>query len=417
MTHADVDIAQPVPRQHLHLGGNPPQFPEVCPVQCAIVRTDKIVPWLGHEHSGGGKLRWKIRNHHERDVKGSSNLGSMKGAGAAKRDHDEIARIVATFDRHLTHRQRHVHDRNLDDGAGSLGFRESERLRNRSPDCFARSPHVQRYLPTEKLCRIQAPQQKVGVGDCGLGSTLAIAGRTGIGPGAHRANLKLSRLVHSCDTAAAGTNFHGVHHREHHRLSEGVAADMVAVRHLRFAVACKIGFRGRASHVETNYIGVSKRDSGSCRGDEPTHGAGLEHRNGQTPGHRRRHHTAVRLHDPKTAGETLLLEHSLEPFQIGAYLGTDVRVQHSGRNTFVFAVLAKDLMRDATVGFRIQQLGHPRFVNGIVPRMQETHRHGFDAAGGHLPGDCFRLSAIQRNVNFAGSQQPFVDFEREMPRD
>ena len=72
-------------------------------------------------------------------------------------------------------------------------------------------------------------------------------------------------------------------------------------------------------------------------------------------------------------------------------------------------------MRDAAVDCRIQQFGHPRFVSGIVPRVQKTHSHGFYAAGGHLPGDCFRLNVVQRNVNLAGSEQPFLDFEREMP--
>src|SRR6267142_1975894 len=102
----------------------------------AIVGTNKIVPRFGQEHSAGGKLRGKIRNHQERDVKGACNLGSMKGPCAAEPYHDEIARIVATFDGHLTHRQRHVHHRNFDDGAGSLRFRESERTRNTSIDCL-----------------------------------------------------------------------------------------------------------------------------------------------------------------------------------------------------------------------------------------------------------------------------------------
>ena len=81
------------------------------------------MPRFGHEHSAGGKLAGESRNHQKRDVKGSCNLSGMKGTSAAKRYHDEIARIVATLDGHLTYCQRHVHHRNLDDRAGSLGFR------------------------------------------------------------------------------------------------------------------------------------------------------------------------------------------------------------------------------------------------------------------------------------------------------
>ena len=74
-------------------------------------------------------------------------------------------------------------------------------------------------------------------------------------------------------------------------------------------------------------------------------------------------------------------------------------------------------MRDAAVNSRIQQLGHLQFMSGIVPRVQETHSHCFCAARGYFPGDGFRLKWIQRSVYLAGSEQPFLDFEREMSWD
>ena len=48
----------------------------------------------------------------------------------------------------------------------------------------------QEFHRSEKLRRIQAAQQKVGVGNRGLSSTLAVAGRPRIGPRADRADLE-----------------------------------------------------------------------------------------------------------------------------------------------------------------------------------------------------------------------------------
>ena len=172
---------------------------------------------LGHEHAAGGKLPWKIRNHQKRDVQGSCDLSRMKRTRATKTHHDEIARIVAAFDRHLTHRQRHVHHRNLDDGARGLGFRESERARNRSVDGFAGRLDVELHLTAKKLIRIEAPQQEIGVGNRGLGSAFAIAGGTRIRSGTHRPDLERSRVIHFRDAATAGTDFNRVDHGKHHR--------------------------------------------------------------------------------------------------------------------------------------------------------------------------------------------------------
>src|SRR3989442_11973315 len=49
--------------------------------------------------------------------------------------------------------------------------------------------------------------------------------------------------------------------------------------------------------------------------------------------------------------------------------------------------------------------------------MQETYGHSLGGAGSHLPGDRFRMNGIQWSVNLAGSQQPFLNFEREMSWD
>src|SRR6516225_4131386 len=105
MPHLDVGGSHPFPSERFHVARNPPEFGEVCLVERTVVCTHEVLPGVGHEHSTGGKLPGKIRNHHKRDMKGSRDLGCMERTGATEPDHDEIAWIVAPFDGHLTHCQ------------------------------------------------------------------------------------------------------------------------------------------------------------------------------------------------------------------------------------------------------------------------------------------------------------------------
>ena len=75
-------------------------------------------------------------------------------------------------------------------------------------------------------------------------------------------------------------------------------------------------------------------------------------------------------------------------------------------------------MRDAAIGFRIgvQQPGHVRFVNRVVPRVEETNGYGFGSAVRHLFRDALSLNCVQRSVNLAAREQPLLHLEDQMPR-
>src|SRR5262249_3324716 len=133
----------------------------------------------------------------------------------------------------------------------------------------------------------------------------------------------------------------------------GVSADMVAMRHLRLAVPCAIGLGRGAPHIKTNHIPVSECFSCPCRGNKAPYWPGFQHRNRQMPGNRRMHHATVGLHDPHSAGEAVLLEHSLQPLDISAYSRSDVGIQHCSRDALVLAVLSKNFMRDTAIDFRV----------------------------------------------------------------
>ena len=126
--------------------------------------------------------------------------------------------------------------------------------------CRARAPSASSVIsPPRKLSRIEPAEHDVGVGDGRLGAAAAVADRAGIGAGALRPDLERADLVDPGDAAAAGADLDHVDHRQHHRMAAGVAADVIARRHRRLAVADQARLGGGAAHVERDHVGEAER--------------------------------------------------------------------------------------------------------------------------------------------------------------
>src|SRR6266850_1408355 len=98
-------------------------------------------------------------------------------------------------------------------------------------------------------------------------------------------------------STAACAHFDDIDHRQHHRVPAGIAADIVAGRERRLAVAHEARFGGGAAHVEGDHVLEPEREPDLRRGDDPAHRPRLHHGNGPLGRDFRRHHAAVRAHD------------------------------------------------------------------------------------------------------------------------
>ena len=219
---------------------------------------------------------------------------------------------------------------------------------------------VELHRAAEEIVRVEPAEHHIGVGDGRLGAAAAIADRAGIGAGALRADLERADVVDPGDRAAAGADLDHVDHRQHHRMAAGIAADVIAGRQRRLAVADQARLGGGAAHVERDDVGIAERDADPRRGDDAADRPGFHHRHRPLGRDLRRHHAAVRAHDRQVAAKADAAEARLEVLHIAADLRADIGVDHRGRHALELAVLAQDVVRQREVGVRQRLADHLR---------------------------------------------------------
>ena len=91
---------------------------------------------------------------------------------------------------------------------------------------------------------------RLASGHCGLGAPLAIARRAGRGSRALRTDLNTAGGIDPGDAAAAIADFDDIHHRQHHRMTCNVSADIIATCDFRVKVFDETCFGRRSTHIE-----------------------------------------------------------------------------------------------------------------------------------------------------------------------
>ena len=235
-------------------------FHEPAEVDAREVRIDRpgeIVPLVGQQHAERREVRRKQRHDHRRDEQLAGDGADVQRACAAGGHQREVARVVALGDRHLAHRERHLVDRDVDDRLRRRDRVELQRLGDLLLDAAPRAVRVELHRAAEEIVRVEPAEHHVGVGDGRLGAAAAIADRAGIGARALRADLQRADVVDPGDRAAAGADLDHVDHRQHHRMAAGIAADVIAGRQRRLALADQARLGGGAAHVEGDDVGDS----------------------------------------------------------------------------------------------------------------------------------------------------------------
>ena len=343
----------------------------------------------------------------------------VQGAGAARRDQCEVARIVALRHRDFAHGERHLGDGDFDDG---LRRRDRVHLQGAGDFLLDAAPGgvgIELHLAAQKIVGIEPPQHHIGVGDGGLQAAAAVADRAGIGAGALRPDLERAHVVEPGDRAAARADLDHVDHRQHHRMAAGVTADIVARRHGRLALAHQAGLRRCAAHVERDDVAKAERAADLRRGDDAADRAGFHHRHRALGRDLRRHHAAVRAHDREITGKADLAEALREARHVAADLRPDVGVDHRGRHPLELAVLAQDLVRQRQVrvgDLPADHLAGDLLVLGVDVGVQEADGDRLDPVGAQRGAGFGDAGAIERHVHLARAQQPLVDLAREVAR-
>jgi hypothetical protein len=201
------------------------------------------------------------RREHARNLELSRDFDHMDGAGAAGRDHGELARIVALLGDMDARSGRHVLIHDVADAPGDLGRGELELSR----EAFKRGlceVFPQLHVAAEEVLGVEVAQDEIGVGDSGPGAALTVARRTRIGAGALGADVEQAQLVHVRDGAAARADLDEIDAGHENRQARAAreardARALEAVRDERFAADRDARFRGRAAQIESEDLGYA----------------------------------------------------------------------------------------------------------------------------------------------------------------
>ena len=167
-----------------------------------------------------------------------------------------------------------------DDPGSGLDYTEPERLGHGPSDGRFGRRRVEVDLAAEAQRLVVQAEHEVGVGDRGVGPTLAVARRPRIRAGRRRSDGQPAEVVDTGDAAAAGADRVDVDRR----VGRGVAADIEVDPGIGHAVEDSGHVGARATHVEGEQIGRVDQPAQLGGGDRPAGRPGQQRQDRQSAG-------------------------------------------------------------------------------------------------------------------------------------
>ena len=291
---------QPPALRHLR-GQDGARLVDVHADQVLVDRAHEVVADVGDEAAERGGDAGARGHQHPRDGQLARERGGVEGTGAAEREEDEVARIVAALQRDQADGARHLVVGHADDGGGDLVGAEAQVGADLLVEDVAHAIELRRPRHAEQPAGIQAAEQEVRVRRGRLVAAAAIADRSRLGARALRPHLEDAGRVHARDGAAAGADRVDVDHRHAHRQP---VAHLLVRAHGGHAVADHADVEAGPAHVAGDDVAIAGGERG-VRGRLDAGGRSRHERvDGVAGGDVDRHRPAVALHDEQVARRT-----------------------------------------------------------------------------------------------------------------
>ena len=231
----------------------------VTSVDRADERARELAAEVGHEVARRAQQAGRRRHDHREGAHHLRHRVRVQRAGAAEGDECEVARVEAALDRDETQRARHVLVDDVEDSLGSLVEVETERVRDLLDRGLGRID-VELHLAAEEPRR-QVADDHVRVGHGRLGTTLAVAGRTGLRAGGLGTDAqRAGHLGDVGDRTAAGADRAHVdarHLDRDHLAGQAPAVGTRSALDRRLAVLGERDVGRRPAHVEREDVLVA----------------------------------------------------------------------------------------------------------------------------------------------------------------
>ena len=188
----------------------------------------------------------------------------MQRGRAAESDHRAIGDFLAALDRMHPGGRGHVLVDDFDQPQGGAGCVHGQGVAKVALHRAFRALDVQLHAAAGEILGIDPAQQQVGVRHRRLAAAAAVAGGTGIRPGAFRTDLNSAQGVDRGDRPATGADFHHFDDRNFYRqaaaLHEPVGpVDLETAGQQRFPIVDQADLRGRAAHIEGQNAVLAQR--------------------------------------------------------------------------------------------------------------------------------------------------------------
>ena len=217
-------------------------------------------------------------------------------------------------------------------------------LATRSASARSAAATSSRISPPRKRSAPSRPSSRLASVTVGSAAAEAVAGRTGRGAGALRADAQAA-LLHPRDRAAAGADLENVHHGDLHRQRLVVAADQRGAGGERLAVVDDAGLGGGAAHVEGDRVLKPERTAERLGADDAGGGTRFQHAHAVVLGLLGLVESAGRLHDQERAAKTVTADVIVDLADITANDRPDIGVGDHGRAALELAILLGQFMR------------------------------------------------------------------------
>ena len=322
-----------------------------------------------------------MRGHdHLRHPQRRGHRGAVQRAGAAEGDQREAPRIDAALHGQDADGVGHLFVHQVDDRRRRLLHAHAERTAQLLHRAVGRRG-IEPHLAAEEEAGIQAAEHHVGVGDGDLLTALAVADRAWRRTGALRSDPQHAAGIDPGDRAAAGADRAQVDTGRRHRQAEvdlvaGGVGDLPVHHHGHVGAG--------AAHVEGDQVAAAGLLAEVAAADHAAGQAGQHGVRRQLLGRRRRHLSAVGLHDGEGAAEAALAQAPLQLPDPARHARPQIGVQDRGAAAFVLAPQRRDGAGDRYGQVRkaaAQALGQAPLVRGVHVGEQQVDRQRSPTVG------------------------------------
>ena len=363
---------------------------------------------------GAQHARPSGNNHRPGPEQPGQGVGVQR-AGPAKGGQRIVTRINTLLDRDQPQGAEHFFIHNINDAGRSLFDRHAQTARDRPDGLLGRGEIEHHFSAQLGRCR-QIAEHEIGVRDGGLSTTLAVAGRAGVGSGTMRTDpQRRGQFRYVGNRAAARPDRTHINRRRPDRH----ISDRDLTPKLGFAVLHQGNIGRSAAHIKRQQVLISGLTGHPDGSRDPAGGSAHQQIHRVVAGSLSRGQPTVRAQDVELGLPHGFGQFGLDVAHIGFHHGPDVGIRHRSNGPLILLHFRNDLGRQGnrqTGQFFRRQDTQALFVPAVGIGIDERNGQRFDLPGAQAAQRLAGLGFVQGVHDLARGADAFGHLNRTFQR-